>query len=57
MIKSLLTVCIDEFDYWTFPGGSSGATMYSAIQAMKDFGLKPGQRCVVIFPDSVRNYM
>lgn len=38
-------------------GGSSGATMYCAIQAMKDFGFKEGQRCVVIFADSVRNYM
>ncbi|WAR06099.1 CBS-like protein [Mya arenaria] len=36
---------------------SSGATMYIALQAMKDFGLKKGQRCVVIFADSVRNYM
>lgn len=38
-------------------GGSSGASMYSAIKAIKDFGLKKGQRCVVILPDSVRNYM
>ncbi|XP_053409022.1 cystathionine beta-synthase-like isoform X2 [Mercenaria mercenaria] len=38
-------------------GGSSGATMYCALQAMKDFGLKEGQRCVVVFADSVRNYM
>jgi cystathionine beta-synthase len=40
-----------------FIGGSSGATMYCALQAMKDFGLKDGQRCVVLFADSVRNYM
>ncbi|KAL4229563.1 hypothetical protein ACF0H5_012602 [Mactra antiquata] len=38
-------------------GGSSGANMYCAIKAMKDFGLKEGQRCVVLFADSVRNYM
>lgn len=38
-------------------GGSSGAAMHIAIQAIKDFGLKQGQRCVVILPDSVRNYM
>jgi len=38
-------------------GASSGSTMYCAIKAMKDFGLKAGDRCVVIFPDSVRNYM
>jgi len=38
-------------------GGSSGTAMYCAIQAAKDFGLKAGQRVVVILPDSVRNYM
>jgi len=31
--------------------------MHYAVQAMKDFGMKKGQRCVVIFADSVRNYM
>ena len=31
--------------------------MYCAVQAIKDFGLTEGQRCVVILPDSVRNYM
>jgi cystathionine beta-synthase len=36
-------------------GGSSGTAMYAAVQAAKD--LKEGQRCVVILPDSVRNYM
>lgn len=36
-------------------GGSSGASMYCAVQAAKD--LKPGQKCVVILPDGVRNYM
>lgn len=38
-------------------GGSSGAAVYCAVQAIKDFGLKDGHRCVVILPDSVRNYM
>ncbi|CAG5131777.1 unnamed protein product, partial [Candidula unifasciata] len=38
-------------------GGSSGSIMHCAIQAVKDFGLKKGQRCVVILPDSIRNYM
>lgn len=38
-------------------GGSSGSAMYCALQACKDFGLKKGQRCAVILPDSVRNYM
>ncbi|CAO3589697.1 unnamed protein product [Absidia cylindrospora] len=36
-------------------GGSSGTAMYAACQAAKS--LKEGQRCVVILPDSVRNYM
>ncbi|KAL8566544.1 hypothetical protein ACOMHN_009758 [Nucella lapillus] len=38
-------------------GGSSGSAMYCALQAIRDFGLKAGQRCVVLMPDSVRNYM
>uniref|UniRef100_A0A5S6R1D0 Cystathionine beta-synthase n=1 Tax=Trichuris muris TaxID=70415 RepID=A0A5S6R1D0_TRIMR len=36
-------------------GGSSGANMWAALQAAKD--LKAGQKCVVLLPDSVRNYM
>ncbi|KAK9763238.1 cystathionine beta-synthase [Basidiobolus ranarum] len=36
-------------------GGSSGTAMAAAIQVAKK--LKAGQRCVVILPDSVRNYM
>jgi cystathionine beta-synthase len=36
-------------------GGSCGAAMSVAIKAAKS--LKAGQRCVVILPDSVRNYM
>ena len=36
-------------------GGSSGAMMYAAMQAAKSLG--QGQRCVVILPDGVRNYM
>lgn len=36
-------------------GGSSGAAVWAALQAAKE--LKEGQRCVVILPDSVRNYM
>lgn len=38
-------------------GGSSGSAMVAAIRAIKDFKLGPGQRCAVILPDSVRNYM
>uniref|UniRef100_A0A6B2L2M6 Cystathionine beta-synthase n=1 Tax=Arcella intermedia TaxID=1963864 RepID=A0A6B2L2M6_9EUKA len=36
-------------------GGSSGTAMSAAVRAAKQ--LKKGQRCLVILPDSVRNYM
>ncbi|XP_068877118.1 cystathionine beta-synthase-like protein isoform X4 [Aphelocoma coerulescens] len=36
-------------------GGSSGSAMSVAVKAAKE--LKEGQRCVVILPDSIRNYM
>nr|XP_020747194.1 cystathionine beta-synthase isoform X1 [Odocoileus virginianus texanus] len=36
-------------------GGSSGSAMSVAVKAARE--LQEGQRCVVILPDSVRNYM
>ncbi|RUR12586.1 PLP-dependent cysteine synthase family protein [Legionella sp. km772] len=36
-------------------GGSSGAAMWGALQAAKS--LNKGQKCLVILPDSIRNYM
>jgi len=36
-------------------GGSSGAALVGALKAAKS--LKKGQRCVVLFPDSIRNYL
>ncbi|EDW68377.1 cystathionine beta-synthase isoform X1 [Drosophila virilis] len=36
-------------------GGSSGAAMHAALEHART--LKPGQRCVVILPDGIRNYM
>lgn len=36
-------------------GGSSGAAMWGALQAAKT--LKKGQKCLVLLPDSIRNYM
>ena len=36
-------------------GGSSGAAMAAALQAASTLGA--GQRCVVLLPDNVRNYM
>ena len=36
-------------------GGSSGSAVWAAVQAAKS--LKKGQRCLVILPDSIRNYL
>lgn len=36
-------------------GGSSGSAMWGALEAAKD--LKKGQKCLVILPDSIRNYL
>uniref|UniRef100_A0A8C4EX79 Cystathionine beta-synthase n=1 Tax=Dicentrarchus labrax TaxID=13489 RepID=A0A8C4EX79_DICLA len=36
-------------------GGSSGTAMAAAVNVAKE--LKEGQRCVVILPDSIRNYI
>ncbi|KAM7132048.1 cystathionine beta-synthase isoform 1-T3 [Molossus nigricans] len=36
-------------------GGSAGSAMSVAVRAAQ--GLREGQRCVVVLPDSVRNYM
>lgn len=36
-------------------GGSSGSAVWGALQAAKK--LKPGQRCLTILPDSIRNYL
>ncbi|XP_020611099.1 cystathionine beta-synthase-like [Orbicella faveolata] len=36
-------------------GGSSGSAMAAAVQAAQKLG--EGQRCIVLLPDSVRNYM
>lgn len=36
-------------------GGSSGAAVWAALQAAKS--LKPGQRCLILLPDSIRNYL
>jgi len=38
-------------------GGSCGSAMAGAIRAIKEAGLTKGQRCVIILPDGVRNYM
>lgn len=36
-------------------GGSSGTAVWAALQAAKD--LKKDDRCIVILPDSIRNYL
>ena len=38
-----------------FAGGSSGSAMCGALAAAR--ALRPDQRCVVVLPDSIRNYM
>lgn len=40
-----------------FVGGSSGTAMAGALKAIKDLNIGEGKRVVVVFPDSVRNYM
>jgi cysteine synthase A len=36
-------------------GGSSGSAVWGALQAAKN--LKKGQKCLIILPDSIRNYL
>jgi cysteine synthase A len=36
-------------------GGSSGSALWAALKAAKD--LRKGQRCLVILPDGIRNYL
>ncbi len=38
-----------------FVGGSSGAAVCAGLEAAKE--LKPGQKCLIILPDSIRNYL
>ncbi len=46
---------IEKLLFLFLKGGSSGASMAVAVEKAKQ--LKAGQKCVVILPDSVRNYM
>lgn len=41
--------------FFALIGGSSGSNLWGAIQAAKS--LREDQRCVVVLPDNVRNYM
>ncbi|MBX9586341.1 MAG: pyridoxal-phosphate dependent enzyme [Gammaproteobacteria bacterium] len=36
-------------------GGSSGSAVWAALQAAKE--LKKGHKCVIVLPDSIRNYL
>lgn len=38
-------------------GGSSGTALAGALKAIKDLKIGKDKRVVVVFPDSVRNYM
>lgn len=40
-----------------FVGGSSGTALAGAMKAIKELNIGEGKRVVVLFPDSVRNYM
>ena len=54
----LLEGCNQRFIYemqLLFTGGSCGAAMSAAVKAAQE--LKEGQRCVVLLPDGLRNYM
>ena len=44
----------ESFSFFS-TGGSCGSAMAAAVQAAKT--LEEEQRCVVLLPDSVRNYM
>ena len=48
---------LNEIMWSWFAGGSSGSALAGAIKAVKEFNFGKGQRCVVILPDSIRNYM
>lgn len=51
---SMMSFFINDF-FKNFTGGSSGCMVNVAMKAAKE--LKEGQRCVVILPDGIRNYM
>lgn len=55
--ESLLTMRRLIRDEGLLCGGSSGAAVSCALRAARDYHLRPDQNCVVILPDSVRNYM
>ena len=38
-------------------GGSAGAPMQAAVEYIKEHKIGAGKRCVVLFPDNIRNYM
>lgn len=48
-------MCSNELFCYLLKGGSCGAAMSAAVLAAQE--LKEGQRCVVLLPDGLRNYM
>ena len=38
-------------------GSTSGSAMWGALKLIKERNIGKGKRCVVIFPDSIRNFM
>ena len=50
------SLVLRSFSYFcTHSGGSSGAALSVAVKVARE--LKEGQKCVVLLPDSIRNYM
>ena len=58
MVKYMkFSLFIEKYLIMNVTGGSCGTAVHAAVQAAKDYGMKEGQRVVLILPDSVRNYM
>ena len=38
-------------------GSTSGSAMWGAFKVIKEKGIGKGKRCVVLCPDSIRNFM
>lgn len=54
-VTSVPIIFIPVYETFFFIGGSSGTALCVGFKAAKE--LKAGQRCVIILPDGIRNYM
>lgn len=55
VVSFISNLILCSFKTLNFLGGSSGTAMAGAIKAAAQLGAN--QRCVVLLPDGVRNYM